>query len=255
MKRKATSSMFLLAAMVILTMSLPAVANVTTVNYQMDTPGGALGLSQTYGTGIYQITAYGWKTNDAPVITGTLGNATGTWDASNAVASHLYGKQGEGPVEDGLGMASDPDGDNENWDQPGSAYQWGFTELDVRNIKLISNLLYFQVQIGSAQEHEWFTIWGSNDATPGSAVLLKEGSAGTSAQTPFFDIPNWRSYDYIWFGSIIEPGSNDDHADTLINSDLAFSQFSATPEPGTLCMLGSGLVALSFSLRKRYLQR
>ncbi len=253
MNAKRQSSIFLLAAMVILTMSFPAFAGVTTVNYQMDTPAGQLGTSQTYGSGIYQITAYGYETNDSPVITGLLNNATGTWSASNSVATNLYGKQGEGPVEDGLGMAADPDGDKENWDQPNAAYQWGFTVLDVRNIETISNLLYFQVQIGSAQTHEWFTIWGSNDATPGSATLLLEGKAGATAQTPFFDIPDWRSYKYIWFGSIIEPGSQVNHADTLLNTDLAFSQFATTPEPGTLAMLGSGLLSIAFTLRKRFM--
>jgi PEP-CTERM motif len=254
MSKKTICLQTVLGTALVLALALSASASVTYVSYNMDTPGGALGLSQTYGTGIYQITAYGWKTNDAPVITGTLGGASGSWNVNTVYQSHLYGKQGEGPVEDGLGMSADPDGDNEDWDQPGSAYQWGFVQLDVRNIEQISNLLYFQVQIGSAQTHEWFTIWGSNDATPGSATLLMEGSAGTSAQTPFFDIPGWSNYSYIWFGSILEPGSNDDHSDTLINSDLAFTQYPV-PEPGTLGMVGSGVLSVAFGLRKRLADR
>lgn len=254
MKSDSKSYRFLMGAAVILAMSLAASASVTYVSYQMDTPGGALGFSQTYGTGIYQLTAFGWKTNDAPVITGTLNNATGSWNIANVMQSHLYGKQGGGPVEDGLGMSADPDGDNEDWNQPGAAYEWGFVQLDVSKIELIPNLLYFQVQIGSAQDHEWFTIWGSNDTTPGFATLLMEGKGYPNAQTQFFDVPNWNSYHYIWFGSIIEPGANVDHSDTLINSDLAFDQYPV-PEPGTLGMMGSGLLSLAVGLRRRFINR
>ena len=252
MKIRHKSYRLLLGAIAILALASAASANVTYVSYQMDTPSGPIGFSQTYGTGIYQITAFGWKTNNAPSITGTLNNATGSWNITNALASHLYGKANQGPGENGLGMNADPDGDHEEWNQPGAPYEWGFVQLDVSNIEKITNLLYFQVQIGSSQAHEWFTIWGSNDATPGFATLLVEGKAGPSAQTPFFDIPNWNSYHYIWFGSIIEPGANVDHADTLLDSELAFSQYPV-PEPGTLAMFGSGIVGLAGVLRRKLL--
>jgi hypothetical protein len=57
-----------------------------------------------------------------------------------------------------------------------------------------------------------------------------------------------------WFGSIIDPSSDVDHADTLINSQLAFSQYP-TPEPGILGLRGSGLVSLAFGIRKRFFNR
>ena len=67
-------------------------------------------------------------------------------------------------------------------------------------------------------------------------------------------IPNWANYKYIWFGSIIEPGSGVNHSDTLLNSELAFSN-TPVPEPGTLGMVGSGLLSLAFGLRKRLIGR
>jgi hypothetical protein len=241
----------ILGAMMLLSFSLLAHADVTYVNYNLSVPTGDLGSSQhTYGGNPYALPISGFATNVAPNI--NFNNNTGTWNVTSSVASNLYGKvTNNDPGETGLGMTADPDGDNEMWHQPGnSQYDWGFVKVDVSNILANQNLLYFHMAIGSAQAHEWYTIWGSTAADPNNATLLKIGAGGNNAQSPWFDVPNFRDYQYIWVGAVIDPNSNVDHSDITLESEIAFSQ-DPIPEPGTLALLGSGVIGMAGLLRRK----
>lgn len=239
-----------LGAMIFLSFSVLAHADITYVNYTLSVPTGDLGTDQhTYGAAPYQLPIQGFATNINPNI--DFNNDTGSWNVTNSIASNLYGKVANNdPGETGLGMTADPDGDHEMWDQPGSQYQWGFVKVDVTNILANQNLLYFHMAIGSAQTHEWYTIWGSTDGDPNNGTLLMVGEGGGDAQTPYFDVPNFRNYKYIWVGAVIEPGSNVDHSDITLESEIAFDQ-DPVPEPGTLAMMGTGVLGLASLLRRK----
>jgi len=239
-----------IAAIVVLAFSMFAHADVTYVNYNLSVPTGDLGTSQhTYGTTPYELPISGFATNDNPTI--NFNTMTGNWNVTNATPSNLYGKITQNdPGETGLGMTADPDGDHEMWDQPNAPYQWGFVMVDVSNILNNVNLLYFHMRIGSAQDHEWYTIWGSTAQDPNNATLLMVGQGGNDAQSPWFDVPNFRDYKYIWVGAVIDPNSHVDHSDITLESEIAFDQ-NPIPEPGTLAMMGTGVLGLAGILRRK----
>lgn len=243
------ASKTVLGVMMAMSLSLLAHADVTFVNYNLSVPSGDLGASQyTYGATPYQLPINGVKTNDAPDLN------NGTWTVNNGLATNLYGKNSPGdPGETGLGMAEDPlSGQHEIWDMPGKPYEFGFLQVDITNILNNPNLLYFHMRIGSAQDHEWFTIWGSTAANPNVATLLMiSGAPGGQDQSAWFDVPNFRDYSSIWVGAIIEPGSGDDHSNVVLESEIAFDQ-NPIPEPGTLALLGSGIVGIAGMLRRKF---
>lgn len=240
----------MLGVLVILSFSIAANADVTYVDYNLSVPTGDLGSSQhTYGTAPYQLPISGIKTNTAPVI--NFNNSTGTWNVTNSSATNLFGKiTNNDPGETGLGLTSDPDGDHEIWANPGGQYDYGLVMLDVSNILANQNLLYFHMRIGSSQDGEWYTVWGSTAASPNQGVLLQMGEGGSNAQTAWFDVPNFRDYKYIWVGAIIDPNSNNTQSNILLESKIAFDQ-NPIPEPGTLMMLGSGVIGLAGVLRRK----
>ncbi len=267
MIRKTICLQTMLGAALGLALSLSASADVTVVTYDLSHPTGNQGPSHTYAgnTTGYDLPIYGFMTNVAqPTATGF------TWTPGNTTAD-LYGKVTNGdPGETGLGMAQDPlTGQNEIWDFPGQRNQgvdqYGFLVIDTYNLQQNPNLLYFHIQIGSAQLHEWWTIYtssglpGTND---GVGTLQQIAGLSNGDQTAFFTIPGWNSDPnnrYVWIGAIIQPNSNNDHSNILLDSEIAFNNnpngLGPVPEPGTLGMMGTGLLSAAFGLRKRLATR
>lgn len=245
-------SSLMLLAVALLAICLPASATVNYYWYNLSSPVGNVPSPHSYGANPYLLPVSGFQTNDLPDISG------GTWNIGSYASTGLYGKVTNGnPGETGLGVQGDPTGDHEEWFNPTGTYKEGFVMFDVSNLQANPNLLYFYLQIGSSQTHEGYDIWGSNPGSQFSGTLLAKGEANEpSAITPFFQVPNWRSYQYIWVGSYRTDGAND-QANILVDSKIAFSSNPnpPIPEPGTLLMLGSGLVSLSYAGRKRWTNR
>lgn len=228
-------------------------AGITYVQYNLSNPQGDLGTSSyTYTSQGYNLPIFGFQTNVAPDL------VNGVWNVSSSVGANLFGKYSSGdPSETGLGLTADPTGDHEIWmmaKPSNNYYQYGFVVLDTSQLQSNPNLLYLQLDIGSAQTHEWFTIWGSNDPHELSGTLLMEGQGGSNSQSGYFDVPNYKNYRYIWVGATIEPGSGDDHSNVVLEADVAFTN-SPVPEPGTLGLAGSGVLTVFAFLRKRFAGR
>jgi PEP-CTERM motif len=226
-----------------------------------------------YGSSPYLLPIYGVTTNTAPNLnvfnSTTQSWASGSWSPSGLANTNLFGKQ-EGGGETGLGVAADPLGENEEFDNTSKNPQFGLLVLNIQNLKNISGLTYLQLAIGSAQSGELYTIWGSNSASCtgagttsagctslGSATLLVSGPGGSGAVSGPFDVPNWASYNYIWVGAAVNPVTNGSgQSNILLDADISFSSTPAgTPEPATLALAGSSLIGLAFYLRKRSAKR
>jgi len=228
-----------------------------------------------YGASPYLLPIYGVTTNTAPNLNVFDPSAqswgSGSWSPSSVANTNLYGKQGGGG-ETGLGIAADPTGDYEQFANSGNNPSYGFLILNVQNLLNIPGLTYLQLQIGSAQSGELYTIWGSNNSScsgagttsatctsAGSATLLMSGpGVGNSAVAGPFDVPNWGSYNYIWVGAQVNPNTNaNGQANILLDASISFTDtpVGGTPEPATLALAGSSLIGLAFYLRRRSTKR
>ena len=268
MKYKPILKLLILPALAA-TASMPVHA--TDIWYDLSSPTGNQGDSHVYGAGMFSLPISGWMTASAPWVASNL--RSGSWDPLSATATGVFGKfEGVGSDETGLGMTSDPNsGQHEIWaqktaPQPGSgALQFGFVSLDVRGIEANYPLLkYLQLEIGSSQPHEYFTIWGSNNQSTGNATFLEAGvGTAQNGQVGPFNAPNsWNTFDYLWVGAVIDPNhpSITDHSNVLLDAFVGFKDSppiippgppGTVPEPGSFVLAGSGLLAALLFLRKR----
>ena len=188
-------------------------------------PPGDIGTSHTYaipGTSL-TITASGF--------------CSGTCDHG----SDLFGKTGGG-AENGLGLASDPTGQNEIFFAPGTT---AFVQIDVGNL-LMNGVTTAQFSMGSTTAGETWSLFGcptfltlcNNLLSTGTDELTIHNLSGLSFSTEFLD--------FISNGTIIGAGEPT-AGNVLLNS---FGVPTPAPEPGSaaLMLLGVGLV---FVLRKR----
>ena len=198
---------------------VPAAAD--TINFGLATSAGDKGTSHVYNIG-------------STTLTATAG-----------AGGHLYAKQGGGD-ENGLGLTGDPTGNHEiwRWNSNGTlANPAPFIELNISNL-LSAGYTNIKFIMGSSTAGESWAVYACSGA-------LHTGSC-TSALTGFDEfyhaLPGDASHPYISFYDT--SGFNTGGRNVLLNG-LSYTPPSPTPEPASLMMLGSGLVAVGGFLRRR----
>ncbi len=165
-----------------------------------------------------------------PLGTSETYTANGTtitaYGYNGGTPTDLFGKTAGGD-ESGLGLRGRSDDEI-----AGKA----FVQLDLTQL-INSGYTNYQLAIGSVQPGESYDVWGSNKKGALGTLLLHGTLDGTQ-----FSIPDVGEYCFI---SITAP-----------TGDVLVDSFSAqTPEPGSLALLGTGLVGLSGLIRLKFRQR
>jgi hypothetical protein len=222
----------------------PAQANtyvfgwVTTGNANTD-----LGLSYSQTSNGITLTAHGLT---APT----------TLTAPATAGPDLYAKNG-GTGETGLGMTNDPGKDNEI-----SAQRNDGIQIDFSNALAQAPNATVTMAIESVQSGEGWALYGSNTpltvaGNSKSGGALGEPLAGglggsyTNATTTI-TLPDWGQYTYYTLMAT-DPGGNTPLANIVLGTvtlTTPYGTTSQTPEPASLLMAGSALIALGVVLKK-----
>lgn len=225
--------------------TVPAFAGSTNFSFAFGGPDMTLGTSQSYMSNGATITAYGYQCSAAsPSSTETL---------SGCNPSALYQKS-DSSVEFGLGLAGESEHEI-GWDGATADFVIGLDVSSLLKLGATSMTLSF----GSVQPGEAYAIFGyGSNPFAGSVMLsghlvdgqLVGNDGSTSAQVFSSTIGLNASDEFLVFTSpcsAAAPGSPLDCGGNVTLGSLT----ATTPEPGTLALFVTGLLALGFCMRKR----
>lgn len=190
----------------------------------------SLGTSATYTSGTHSIIAYGHECdnkftgNDTACLSGTSLASNVTVDNAN-----LFTKN-DGTDELGLGIANDPLGNDEVSNKT-------FIDLDLSNLGATKGTLV----VSSLQAGESFMFCYGNSTTSWNSNNCSSTFTGTTGNnlTVNFDLLAYNDISFIGVSN-----------DVLLGS-LITSTAPTVPEPGTLSLFGTGLLAVGGIVKRR----
>jgi hypothetical protein len=165
-------------------------------------------------------------------------------------APTLYAKNG-GTGETGLGLTNDPGGDNEISAKTDDGIQIDFADAITKDPTGPVTL-----SIGSVQSGEGWALYGSNTQATNTGSIGKELLSGSATGNPVqtVTLPDWGEYTYYTLLAT-DPANCTPLANILLGTvtltEPGTPQNTPTPEPGTLVMAGSALIAVGVLMKKK----
>jgi hypothetical protein len=197
----------LLTAALGLAMAAPAYA--TEAVWNLSKPSGLLGNSQSYAADGFSITASGFT-------------GTGTWNGTA-----LFGKTAGGD-ETGLGIASDPSGNDEIWGM-------NFIQIDVTQAVALG-VTNFQFAMGSTTQGEQWSVYGSNTTGVGTnfGTWTSIITGGTDEGALHDLTGDFNYYDFLYTGG--PPGDQwpGFSCGAGCNANVLLTQFQGLEPTGTV---------------------